>query len=739
MNNLIGTVTQLVPYWSAELARYCNLGNEYSMLFNMVLNNGIKLLNEYFGEYVMFGLIVLLILLYVLKTFGIFGLESKPTKIPHTVLVAKFVNGTIQADELFKKINDYLIQTYNIKNLKMYENALFLIEEGHTFDFEDGLQLITSKIEDSIQYHISSKKINVSKLILDISVACNKYKVIYEGFNNDDKTFTYPEEIHAIINDLITRRNIKSIIYKKKSSVSKISNNNSSNGENAKYESFEDFEDYTNNNGINGNMFPTLQPMPTFNICDDLTIKIEKHGATMLYILESTKEDAIKTYVNECIYLNNNKNAIKCKYNTNICFRTVSVGEGKYNEFFTYDGKALNYWLAKQYNIVCKKTLNGVIDCCIDNKNGNATADIIENIEDENFNGDLNIKIFKNTIPLGYGKKVFMFMYHISSDKIELNEFLKLCKTKYDESKMCPDEKKLYHHVYTGFADGKCKFKTKILSKNTPTEQLNQTFNTIFNEHKEFLINDLKDLKNLAKYNRTGMKRKKSYLFHGKAGTCKTNTLVAMALHDERDIIEIPFSIIKTNDELYELMNLTSINYCNIENDKVIYAFEEIDIGLAKYDRNIKTEQDTIIIEKPKVSKHHEDNNPMDHSTFIPHSQSKLSLDTILTTFDGIGNYNGKVIVATTNYPESIPKEITRDLRLTKVEFKELRKIDAIGIIENFFEQKLNETQIAQIPDRKIIPASLVAICDRFCTMKTIDEFMQTEFVTFLEEKGYNK
>ena len=90
-----------------------------------------------------------------------------------------------------------------------------------------------------------------------------------------------------------------------------------------------------------------------------------------------------------------------------------------------------------------------------------------------------------------------------------------------------------------------------------------------------------------------------------------------------------------------------------------------------------------------------------------------LNIGKILSKFDGICNYDGLIIVATTNYKEKLDPALYRELRLTPIYFTYLRQSDAIEIIEKFYQVKLNQEQIDLIPDRKITPAKLVFLCEK--------------------------
>ena len=57
-----------------------------------------------------------------------------------------------------------------------------------------------------------------------------------------------------------------------------------------------------------------------------------------------------------------------------------------------------------------------------------------------------------------------------------------------------------------------------------------------------------------------------------------------MALYDSRHIIEIPFSLLITHNELEQILNITNINNIEINYNNVIFMFDEIDIDMINID-----------------------------------------------------------------------------------------------------------------------------------------------------------
>jgi len=72
---------------------------------------------------------------------------------------------------------------------------------------------------------------------------------------------------------------------------------------------------------------------------------------------------------------------------------------------------------------------------------------------------------------------------------------------------------------------------------------------------------------------------------------------------------------------------------------------------------------------------------------------------------------------------DKLDDALLRDGRLTPIEFKKLRQIDVIDLIEHLFNYKLSSDQKKLIADRYITPASFSYNSEHF-NQSTIDDFI---------------
>jgi hypothetical protein len=305
-------------------------------------------------------------------------------------------------------------------------------------------------------------------------------------------------------------------------------------------------------------------------------------------------------------------------------------------------------------------------------------------------------------------------------DIADVHTFVNYAVAEYNTHMTDINKGKIYHFIFQGYDDSPSNYKWKktILSDFTdPNRQNYETFDNIVSPHKTTLIGDLTLLKDLSYYRRTGAKHKKGYLFYGPPGCGKTASVIAMANHDHRHIIEVPMSRLKTNSEIEDILSLTQIDGVVFRKDQIIILFDEIDSG---FEHNLlpdvppptsedKDKDQMMVLANDPTVRAIAKKNIMRHRRQAREEDDQISLGTILSRLDGVGSYNGLVIIATTNHIQKLPKEIYRHGRLNPIYFDYLSQEQAIDMVEFFYNTKLTEAQRAQIPtaEYKLAPSAM--------------------------------
>jgi len=304
--------------------------------------------------------------------------------------------------------------------------------------------------------------------------------------------------------------------------------------------------------------------------------------------------------------------------------------------------------------------------------------------------------------------KICMKIYSYKHDTQYVQQFINKCISKYELYITNKNKNKIYHFIYQGKKNNKLSFSSKVISDlNNPDLQNYETFNNLFHINKQKIINDIDKLHDINYYKRTGLKRKKGYMFYGLPGTGKTTTVMAMSNYDKRHIIEVPFNRVQTNSELEAILNINCINSIEFRQDNIIILFDELDIKTKPKVENIIIEQEKINPKKKKPSYYLNDNDSDDE--LVKNNIDKLNISTLLSRFDGIGNHAGLIIVATTNNIDNIDNALYRDGRLNLIHFDNATSIDIQNIIEKYYECILEQDLINQIQtlDKKISHAKI--------------------------------
>ena len=364
----------------------------------------------------------------------------------------------------------------------------------------------------------------------------------------------------------------------------------------------------------------------------------------------------------------------------------------------------------------------------------------ISNITEDTHSNSTTISTDKQSV---FNWKIKMLIYSHKHNIDYIQKFINKCIIAYDNFLSNKNNNKIYHFIYQGKKNNKLSFSSKIISDlNNPDYQNYETFDNIFHSNKDKIIADIDKLNNIEFYKKNGLKRKKGYMFYGKPGTGKTSTVMAMSNYSNRHIIEIPFSRVKTNNELELIININSIDSIDFKQDQIILLFDELDLNdnlkIGINSKNNKEQQKKNINLKSKFKSNSESDSDSDSESdskselvsdiIIDNKQinDKINMSTLLSRFDGIGNHAGLIIVATANNIDNIDNALYRDGRLNLIKFDNASIIDIKNIIEKYYEIVLNENDILKlnILDLKISHAKIRANLEHFDNYNELIEYL---------------
>lgn len=712
-------LSSIIPSWSMQLINIFGLGNEYLLLFNLIFGEMLKYMVELSNnEYLIFTFVLLLTIAFLIKFDCIPHIKLFNKNIVVLKAIEYDIKNSIQKIDYCHKIlalNQYLLNVKKIKNITYCDDLKITINDVSNFLIAKNVYLsINRKIENNnaltVFYTLWSYGEDVDAFLQKIIDDHKNYDdneiVLYGDEVND--TMNYPEPIHAI--NLYVSKNFdfpKLKCMKINTQDNMINKTNSSADDKTK-------SDTNIENDKNKLSYAyTLDDITNFDL-----------GGIFL----SVNRDA-----RQCLTYHLTSSTIKCKKWLEDLMNEYDVNKSKRfknrvllfgAEDVTHHGEYKNYCYSLEMwaiNWLLIEKMNCQNFQCVNSKsNAILYKYVLEPMTIYKIDDDLYLSIdkiamsrfIKKDIMEKYGTPVYCdVVYTLQSNDKNLKDELSEIVDKFNEHRNNSiGNKKIYHFTYEGYSNDRLNFSTRLLSESNTENELFETFDNIHNEHVNILKNDIDRLKDLNYYKKHGLKRKKGYLFHGIPGCGKTSTVVAMALYDSRHIVEIPFSLVTTHVEFEKIMNIQSINNIEINNNNIILLFDEIDVGMDKINssEHLSTSGGSILMEEIDNGK-------------LQENSKKINIGTLLSKLDGIGNYNGLIVVGTTNNIHKINPSLYREMRLTPYKFDKLRKIDCINLIHSYFDSNYDSELNDLITDRSIEPAKLIHFCQQYEGMKVED------------------
>ncbi len=705
MSKILSSLSSLVPFWANNAIAYLGLGPEYSMIFNIFFNEGIKYLEEKASTSLVYLIVSVPIFYLLASKFNLLTsvLNYCHLTQPSTITISGS-NSTKTYPISMIALTNLFVEKYNIKSLILYKDTKFDIGVGElaNYQIDKGIFLTIKNLSNGeITYTLKSYSQDLKKFVQDAIDSYSKLScsnaITFIG-NETETTYDYSLTMIYITYTLVNKYKMSRLLSKKQI-VEK---------DNMWADIYKQEITSRDKNKIKSAISSLLlvEEHKDYQLEDDLYITIQRSSNTIKYIIVSNNFD-LKKFIGSCetYFISNvSKNIFKYKI---VISGSEMVSDLEMKLTYPKEIFAVNYMLVTKFGLTNYKILNRNSDQPVQ-----YVLDEITTFEFESIL--LTINRLSNTAA---SRTFTVIDYIFESDLIDIELFIKKCVNEYNKYIDGLMENKIYHFTLTGFDSNSIpKFNSEIIYSDEI--KLYETFDNIHSENSALLIKDINKLKNLDYYRRTGLKRKKSYLFYGEPGCGKTSSVVAMSLYDHRHIVDIPFSLISKNSQLENIMNMEIINQIPVKKSQVIYLFDEIDTGMTGMSR------DTNPDSKTNLSGETSENNVLTTLAVISALASSdsssglkpndLNIGKILSKFDGICNYDGLIIVATTNYKEKLDPALYRELRLTPIYFTFLRQSDAIEIIEKFFQVKLNQEQIDLIPERKITPAKLVFLCEKY-------------------------
>lgn len=211
-------------------------------------------------------------------------------------------------------------------------------------------------------------------------------------------------------------------------------------------------------------------------------------------------------------------------------------------------------------------------------------------------------------------------------------------------------------------------------------------------------------LENKAWYDNKGVPYSLTIMLSGASGSGKSSCIKAIANKTKRHIVNVNFNRIQTGSQLRRLFQSDDLHVYTDDDghivDRVriplnqrIYVLEEIDaVG------------DGSIVKDRRLNKHAQSTTSTD----------EITLADILQVLDGTMETPGRIIVITSNYPESLDHALVRPGRIDlSIKFTKATRQATIDLYERLMDTKFPIEKVDELPDQEISLADVTEIVFR--------------------------
>ena len=214
-------------------------------------------------------------------------------------------------------------------------------------------------------------------------------------------------------------------------------------------------------------------------------------------------------------------------------------------------------------------------------------------------------------------------------------------------------------------------------------------FDSFFFKNKKSFIENINQFKGkIGPYKLPSIKHQLGVLLYGPPGTGKTTLIKCIGTY-----LNCNIKVCNLTDE-----NDTSILTTKSDDDFEVIILEDFDKFLKhqKKDEDNKSElkemnkkisfMESIVQNQPQQQQHYKNTYPQ-QPTLLPKPQPlSLDIQMFMQIMDGVSEYPGRIIIATTNHPDKIPKALLRPGRFDTILFMgHIKRTEAKEMISYMF------------------------------------------------------
>lgn len=176
-------------------------------------------------------------------------------------------------------------------------------------------------------------------------------------------------------------------------------------------------------------------------------------------------------------------------------------------------------------------------------------------------------------------------------------------------------------------------------------------------------------------YQELGIPYRRGYLFYGTPGTGKTSMIKAISNFTKRDIYYVNINDIRSDNELFDLMQ-------KIPHERAIVVFEDIDCMTSVVKTREQPEKKT---DEKAVG---------------------ITLSGLFNIIDGVFDAYGRILIMTTNHPETLDPALVRPGRVDmRIEFGNCVTSQLSDMYKLYYKTECDAVKISKIEENKYSPA----------------------------------
>jgi len=347
----------------------------------------------------------------------------------------------------------------------------------------------------------------------------------------------------------------------------------------------------------------------------------------------------------------------------------------------------------------------------------------------------------------------------------DLLKYIEKITDEYEREQRDKSNRKKYIFTFDG-SDQEIGLKWQVAEFNNKRK-----LDHVFFEEKDEVVHFLKKfMKERELYEKIGKPYQLGILLEGEPGCGKTSFILAIADYFDRSIKDCQFNRMKTIDDLEKCIHCIGYDNKDMSVDKVIMVAEDFDCmtDIAKSRKLIQKESEESIMKAQKKNDEFQknmasfqseeakailcaiasqDDMTTPHVVFPKPDPSKsrdITLSSVLNIMDGINNQPGRIIIFTTNHPESLDEAFLRPGRIDlRIKFGRPSRKVMYQIIQNWykahdefypgrnlvsqFEEKW-EKYYDRLQEQKFRPCDITNILQKY------GDNMERTFIEFLKD-----